>query len=155
MPEDIVQADLQKMDPNCVRSFTNSDFPTKDLGLAYENWEEGIDYIYLDPSGIKRGTPYSYNDNTVAELKARNPDLASLDFNTVRGRNAPIEGIDKRPYPIISTTLMSPRTLLPTSATTRVWDLLEFTPLATGIAFSEEVTYTNADDSEYITMHKG
>ena len=155
MPEDITQADLQVMDPNCVRSFTNSDFPTKDLGPAYENYKQGVDYIYLDPSGVKRGTPFSYNDNSVADIKNRNPELQNKEFATVRGRNAAIPGIDKRPYPIISTTVMGPRSLLPSKAHNRVWDLLEFTPLATGIAYSEDVTYTTADDSEFVSMTKG
>ena len=155
MPEDIVYEDLQVMDPKCVRSFTNSDYPTLDLGPAYEDYKNGIDYIYLDPSGVKRGEPFSYNDETVTELKTRNPALENLHFNTVRGRSGDIEGIDKRPYPIISTTILSPESMLPSTPTNRVWDLLEFTPMGTGIAYTEEVTYATEDDSQSLTMVKG
>lgn len=155
MPEDIVQEDLQVMDPNCVRSYTNSDYKTKDLGPSYEDYKRGVDYIYLDPSGVKKGTPFSYNADTVADIKSRNPELQNQDFNTVRGRSSTISGIDKRPYPIISTTLMSPYSLLPTMPANREWDLLEFTPMGTGIAYSEEVTYTDIDGDKTVTVPKG
>lgn len=155
MPEDIVYEDLQTMHPDCVRGYTNSDFPTIDLGPSYEDYKNGIDYIYLDPAGVKRGTPFSYNDDTVNDIKSRNPAFQNTEFNTVRGRNTPIPGIDKRPYPLISTTLMSPRSLLPTMPSNRIWDLIEFGPLGSGIALSEEITYTSVDGSESVNMEVG
>lgn len=155
MPEDIVYDDLKVMHPDCVRGYTNSDFSTIDLGPSYEDYKNGIDYIYLDPAGIKRGAPFSYNDNTVSDIKSRNPEFHDIEFTTVRGRNEPIPGIDKRPYPLISTTLMSPRSLLPTMPSNRVWDLLEFGPLGSGIAHSDEVTYSSVDDSQSLDLHVG
>jgi hypothetical protein len=83
----------------------------------------------------------------VAALKSRNPSLANASFLLPRGQVSSI-GIDPRPYPIISTTMIGPFEMLPSLPVNRNWTLLEFTPLAIGVALSSVVQYSADPDSD-------
>jgi hypothetical protein len=135
-PEDIVYDELHFIDKDCVRSYPNSSYVLQ--GVLYSDWVDGVQEIYLTPSDIPRGKPVSYNADSVADIKSRNPSLQDTDFLLLRGGGS---GIDARPFPIISTTLIGPDDLLPYTPENRNYTLLEFTPLSTGVVKSSTVHF--------------
>lgn len=84
--------------------------------------------MFFTPSGIARGLPFSYDKDTVADIKLRNPDLRNVNFQLLRGNfgdnNA--TGIDKRPYPIIQATLIGPESMVPWLPANRNYSLMEW-----------------------------
>ncbi len=68
-------------------------------GLA-EAWCYGVQQTYLEPLGVTMNTRFSWNAETVADIKARNPALAGENF--LLPTNA------ARPFPIIGATLVGP-----------------------------------------------
>ena len=141
-PQDIIYSELNVIDDDCVRKYPNSTYVL--TGPFYEDWVDAVQAIYLTPSGINKGVPVSYNEDSVADIKSRNPSLANTEFIMPRGT---IEktGTDKRPFPIISTTLIGPEDLLPYTPENRNYTLLEFTPLSVGVVKSATVHYESTE----------
>lgn len=83
LPGDIVYQDLQYMSEGCVRSYTSTPYFLS--GLAFSDWMDAVQAIYFTPAGITRGTPYSYDPKTVADIKSRNPSLINTTFLLIRG----------------------------------------------------------------------
>lgn len=144
-PEDIVYDELHLIDEDCVRSYPNSSYVL--TGPFFDDWVEGVQEIYLTPSNIPRGKPVSYNSDSVADIKSRNPSLQDTDFLLLRGSGGSSSGIDQRPFPIMSTTLIGPQDLLPYTPENRNYTLLEFTPLSTGVVKSATVHYESTERS--------
>jgi hypothetical protein len=111
--------------------------------------------IYFTPSGILQGTPFSYDDATVSDIKQRNPNLASRTFQLLRGKFGNTTGIDTRPFPIIQGTLIGPFSLIPFVPSNRNYSLLEWTPLTAGVAYSQQVVFTDVNNSESIITTVG
>jgi hypothetical protein len=85
--------------------------------------------VFFTPSGITRGAPFSYDSATVADIKARNPDLQNVEFQLLRGNfgeNNSMLGIDKRPFPIIQGTLIGPESMVPWLPANRNYTLMEW-----------------------------
>ncbi len=82
-PADIVYDDLMNVDYYCVRKYPNSSY--FDDSLLYSGWVDAVQAIYLDPAGILRGAPFSYNNESVSDIVLRNPSLASKNFMLQRG----------------------------------------------------------------------
>ena len=143
-PADIVRDDLQEMESGCVRAYPSTDYKWTD-GYTFEDNSDGIQYIYLDPSGIGRGNPFSYNDDSVADILSRNPNLSSESFVKVRGTNG-ASFIDPRPYPIAITTMVGPYDMLPAKPDNREYTALEYSPLSIGVVHTKEYVYKEADD---------
>lgn len=57
--------------------------------------------------------------------------------------NTTEQGIDKRPYPIISSTLVGPLDYLPARPDNRNYNLIEYTPLSVGVGYSNNLTYSS------------
>ncbi|CAM9277883.1 unnamed protein product, partial [Ectocarpus fasciculatus] len=144
-PEDIVRDDLQEMAPGCVRAYPATSYKWLD-GYSFEDNLDGIQEIYLDPSGLSRGKAFSYNDATVSDIVSRNPSLSSSDFYRIRGINSNNANIDKRPFPIAATTMVGPHDMLPATPDNRQYTILEFTPLSVGVAHTDQITYFMDDD---------
>ena len=92
------------------------------------------------------GLPFSYTNETVADIKARNPTLNNTDFVMVRGTFGNTSantttGIAHRPYPIIQTTLIGPYSQLPLNHEVRNYSLIEWTPLYVGAAHTRVIGY--------------
>lgn len=73
MPANITQAGLQAMDHNCVRSYTSSSITPG--GLTFLDWVEAVQEIYFTPANISRGTPFSFDSDTLFDIQTRNPGL--------------------------------------------------------------------------------
>jgi hypothetical protein len=126
-PADIQYAALSKMDQHCVRAFTNVSGLALN-GVTFADWQDSIQEVYFTPSGIARGVPFSYDNDTVADIKHRNPDLLNTEFQLLRGNfgdnNA--SGIDKRPYPIIQGAMCGPEDMIPWMPANRNYSLMEW-----------------------------
>ncbi|CAE7582821.1 unnamed protein product, partial [Symbiodinium microadriaticum] len=144
-PQDIEYSELHLLDEDCVRKYPNSSYVL--TGPLYDDWVDGVQAIYLTPSGINKGVPVSYNEDSLADIKSRNPSLASTEFILPRGTLSSVgsDGIDKRPFPILSTTLIGPNELLPYTPENRNYTLLEFTPLSVGVVRTATVHYASTE----------
>jgi hypothetical protein len=99
-PSDITFDNLNFSDTYCVRRFPNSNYI--DDSALFSGWVDAVQAIYLNTSGISRSVPFSYNSDTVAAIKARNPSLIDTEFYTQRGNyDTPIPDIDVRPVVIV------------------------------------------------------
>lgn len=145
-PADISRDDLQYMEEGCVRAYPSTSYKWLS-GYSFEDNLDGIQTIYLDPSGLNRGKPFSYDDATVADIVSRNPSFSASDFYTMRGKDSNIPGIDDRPFPIVATTMIGPHDMLPATPDNREYTILEFTPLSVGVAFTDDITYKMKRDS--------
>ena len=158
-PKDIIYSDLSIMSKNCARSYTNVEtIHTRAMkGIAIDKtsstklnddsddvtfamWSEAVQTTFLDPAGITRGIPFSYDSVSVEDIKKRNPQLNETDFLVVR-KESKIHGIASRPLPMMGTTLVGPTTDLPYTPTNRDYSILEITPLSVGVLQSRVHTY--------------
>jgi len=87
-------------------------------------WSETVGELYFAPWGLHRdGLRFSHDDETVADIKARNPDLADADFAVVRA---------DRPYLIVNGCILGDNALNPLQLVQPV--ALDMTPLYAGTA---------------------
>ena len=70
----------------------------------------------------------------MSDIKQRNPNLASRTFQLLRGKFGNTTGIDTGPFP---------------------YSLLEWTPLTAGVAYSQQVVFTDVNNSESIITTVG
>jgi hypothetical protein len=83
--------------------------------------------IYFTKSGIIRGAPFSYDLDTVTDIKRRNPALQDIEFQLLRGNFGETNnGVDKRPFPIIQAALIGPLDMMPWLPDNRNYTLLEW-----------------------------
>jgi hypothetical protein len=91
----------------------------------------------------------------VSDIKQRNAGLASKTFQLLRGKFGNTTGIDTRPFPIIQGTLIGPLSLIPFDSTNRNYSLIEWTPLTAGVAYSQQLVFTDVNNSESIVTTMG
>lgn len=92
--------------------------------------------IYLTPSGITPKSFFSWNDSTVADVLARNPNLSEDTFAIVP---------NAQPFPIIGTTLLYPVEYSSDSCdTNKNYTMIEVSPLYVG------TTSPNVQVVEYV-----
>lgn len=150
MPANITDDGLHEMDPNCVRGYTNGSYIPDADGIEYIDWVIAVQAIYFDPAGIYRHVPFSYDNETVQGIIARNPQLNNTDFIVLRGKNqnnntqgeVSLDTVDERPFPIIQATMVGPLSGMPWKPNNRNYSLMEWTPLSAGVAYSHDVSYT-------------
>ena len=149
-PEEITYDELQEVNPDCVRSYPNITYDVD--GLAFADWVDAVQEVYFNAAGIERGWPFSYDNDTVLDIKERNPSLIETPFLLLRGNfnESLSQGVDKRPYPIIQATMIGLSDLMPWQPSNRNYSMLEWTPLTAGVAYSLEVVYNSVDGSESI-----
>jgi len=107
-PEHIRYLDLKEIATGCVRSLPSQEV----IPLAYyawkngtvdtiaESWSYAISKTYLEPVGILPNTRFSWDADTVNEIKLRNKELADEVFTIPVNKN--------RPYLIVGTSLVGP-----------------------------------------------
>ncbi len=112
-------------------------------------WIDAVGEIFFRQFGLyDRDNPgyFSFNDETVTEIKSRNPSLRNATFHTVRTA-AP------RPFLVINASLIGPVALSPFKKESVV--IFEYTPLYVGNPFALNVTYTPEDGRKAETCLTG
>lgn len=87
-------------------------------------WCHATQETYYGPVGIKQSTRFSWNQETVNDIKKRNPSLKNEVFLLPTNKD--------RPFPIVGTAIVGPNEGGPYSYDTRNFSLIEFTPLYVG-----------------------
>merc|ERR1711907_921445 len=106
-PEDMTAQNLKEMDENCARSFTNINmleisFDEMSNGATQaESWVTACQQVYLDKIGVTPNMYFSYDQQTVDDIKQRNPSLQNETFLLPRD--------SERPFMIIGTTVIGPK----------------------------------------------
>eukprot|EP00286_Rhodomonas_abbreviata_P019853 CAMPEP_0181311752 /NCGR_PEP_ID=MMETSP1101-20121128/13316_1 /TAXON_ID=46948 /ORGANISM="Rhodomonas abbreviata, Strain Caron Lab Isolate" /LENGTH=576 /DNA_ID=CAMNT_0023418527 /DNA_START=26 /DNA_END=1756 /DNA_ORIENTATION=- len=147
-PEDIRLADLKTMDERCIRGLVSKEL-TLIAAEAYftaaggvhsvaEAWSYGVSNVYLEPLGIPPNTRFSWNQETVDDIKKRNPSLADETFTI------PVN--PHRPFPIIGTALVGPTQGAPYVEGTQNFSIFEITPLYVGSMKNLEVDFQYHSD---------
>lgn len=93
--------------------------------------------MYLDPLGIKAGTSIAWSQEQLDDMFARNPDLKET-------RDFALPVNEKRPYPIVGTTLVGPAAGAPYkvgSNSNRNLTMLEMSPLYVGALNTRQINY--------------
>lgn len=96
-------------------------------------WLEGVGRTYFEPYGLhdrNSSAYFSLDATTVADIVARNPQLAGATFYTAR---------QKRPFLLINGTLLGPDALAPFAQEQIVG--FEMTPLYVGVPYGQTITY--------------
>jgi len=142
-PEDLTLKKLNEMDPSCMRGFCSKNLvkvvtDKKSAGCELcEVWTDVIYETYLRPVGIKKHRYFSFNKETVADIKLRNPCLASQHFYlpTTTGR----------PFPIVGITVVGPDILMPEApfvdVSSQNFNFIEVTPLYVGNFHTHSIEY--------------
>ncbi len=100
---------------------------------ADQLWLEGVGRVFFAPFGFHetdKPAYFSLDAATVADIVARNPQLAGAIFYTVR---------KKRPFLLINGTLLGPDALAPFAQEKIV--SFEMTPLYIGVPYGQTITY--------------
>lgn len=152
-PKDITMDGLEILDENCLGHTATTSLRHKLIELMPkvpedELWLRAISEVYFEPFGIyspaepdqpdQPGQPtyFSLDEDTVKDIKKRNPILADAVFNTV---HIPEDPDNKRPFLIIDSTLIGPNELALFSDETVV--TFQYTPLYVGSPLYKDVTY--------------
>lgn len=152
-PEDIKLEDLKKMDPACARSLPYKDVTVMMLeamknGLsAAAAWSYAISKTYLEPVGIKPGLRFSWDADSVADIKRRNPELVDEEFA--------IPTMSNRPFPVIGTALVGPLEGAPFIPSTQNFSMIEITPLYVGTMKNLDVDFKYKGFGRVHTKHVG
>ena len=96
-------------------------------------WLEGVGRVFFAPFGFHetdKPAYFSLDANTVADIVARNPQLAGATFYTAR---------EKRPFLLINGTLLGPDALAPFAQEKIVG--FEMTPLYIGVPYGQTIAY--------------
>lgn len=107
-------------------------------------YSQAISKMFLEPLGVPENTFFSWNDATVAQIRARNPSMENSTF---------ILPFDESPYPIIGGAILGPYELAPMLDNLQLstYTSVEFTPLYSGVPKLDTVTYGNANQFMNIT----
>lgn len=142
VPPELIQYEhLKIMDPRCARSFTNRNFSAVageviDQGIAKtpaDGYSLATSDVYLAPIRVPLSTMFSWNEETVEDIKRRNPQLKDAEFTIP---------VHDRPFPVIHFTLVGPKEGAPFVPTTQNYTKLEITPLYFGTMKNTIVEYT-------------
>lgn len=145
-PSDITYDNLNDCDINCVRRFPSSNYI--DNSALFSGWVDAVQAIYLNTSGISTNVPFSYNNDTVSDIKKRNPSLADTEFYIQRGNNdKKIPGIDTRPVLIVQATMDGPFNHMPWDPSNRNYSQLEWTPFTAGITYTKNIVYNGKEEN--------
>jgi predicted acylesterase/phospholipase RssA len=157
-PEDIRYADLSQMHKNCMRAATREqltrivfNYLLKVDGLLFKHfadaWQYATQQMYLDPRGIPRGALFAYSNESIAEIKARNPFLENATFIALTN--------EARPFPIITGTMMGPDAGAPYQPNNFNFTRIEFTPIYSGDLAHYNVTYQYASGEKHTRLYGG
>ena len=140
-PEELSRDRLNIINADCARSFADRNI-TRDT-LKYwltgkyalsDAWGQAVADAYLHPAGILDGRRFSVDDETVADIKRRNPTLEDSEFYLPRSKD--------RPFYIVGSTIVGPVAGAPFKADRHNFTMLEITPLYIGQMQALDVRYT-------------
>ena len=136
-PSCLTYENLNQMDANCARRLTNKNFKVALAeaaaqgfnGLMYGWWKTMVSNNYLIPSGIPEKAYFSWNEKTATVLKTK-----VLPGSTIilPRSSLGIQGVDKRPFPILGISLVGPYAEVPFSPSGTNSSFMESSPVATG-----------------------
>jgi hypothetical protein len=95
----------------------------------YSGWAYATQKLYFEPVGIKAEVPFSWDEATVEDIKARNPSLKDVEFM--------LPSDSSRPYPLIGAGIVGPNEGGGYAYSDRNMTFLEMTPLYVGKDFSK------------------
>jgi hypothetical protein len=138
-PADIRYTDLEQMPSSrlgytATVSLRDALLKLVEEGMAADRlWLEGVGRVFLEPFGLHdtdNPAHFSLDAATVADIVARNPQLAGATFYTAR---------EKRPFLLINGTLLGPDALAPFAQEKIVG--FAMTPLYVGVPYAQTITY--------------
>lgn len=142
-PADIRYTDLEQMPSSrlgysATLSLRDALLKLVEEGMAADRlWLEGVGRVFLEPFGLhETNNPahFSLDAATVADIVARNPQLAGATFYTAR---------EKRPFLLINGTLLGPDALAPFAQENIVG--FAMTPLYVGVPYAQTITYQSKE----------
>merc|ERR1719483_759639 len=127
-PEKLTMDNLRKYEHGSFRKELTKAFISKILRLDLvdhwnEVWLDFIQYWLFDFLQIKPGTLFTFDENTEADIKKRNPDLANRDF---------VLSDPDKPYWIAGFILTGPKDFAPFKSDLSRGVFLEGSPLSVG-----------------------
>lgn len=154
-PADIKYEELKEMDPACARSLSYKELTLiaiqalkdKVVDSVGAAWSYAVSKTYLEPVGIMPNKRFSWNANTVSDIKKRNSQLANEDFT--------IPVAADRPFPVIGTTLVGPIDGAPFTSKTQNYSLMEFTPMYVGQMMNLDIDFKYKGIGLSHTKHVG
>jgi len=87
-------------------------------------WAYATQKLYFEPVGIQAGVPFSWDEETVADIKTRNPSLKNIPFM--------LPADAARPYPLVGAGIVGPDEGAGYAFEDRNMTMLEMTPLYVG-----------------------
>jgi hypothetical protein len=135
-PEMLNETTLSEIDELCARRSATTFFEEKEKArrlspnnVPSEMLPALLHEWFLKRVGIPRGQLFSWNANTTAEIRSRNPWMVNTTFVL------PPSG-HSRPFPIMGSSLLGPRRLSPLQQRHRGDEtvMLEFSPISAGQA---------------------
>eukprot|EP00943_MAST-04B_sp_MAST-4B-sp1_P005941 g5941.t1 len=144
-PSEITQANLDFIAPNCLRGSVSkgvlSNFVKEWIKNGFhfhKAFIAGIHQNYLLRAGIpapydKVPKLFSYNEETISNIKARNPSLENDFITQAAGR----------PVITIGCTLLGPTRLIPFDKYNRTYNILEMNPFYIGRPDTDVYTYVS------------
>ena len=119
---------------------------------VYGWWKQLVSVAYLKPNNINPGSYFSWNQNHANDLIGKVPAGSTI---ILPRDSLGINGVDKRPFPILHFTLIGPSKLLPYTPNNRNFSLIESTPIATGVlAPSQPLSFSNLAAPNYVNKTK-
>lgn len=154
-PSELSVNKLKEMDTRCLRSSTAVDFvevclealKNGEVENLADSWAYATQKVYFEPFGISAGVPFSWDQDTVDDIKTRNPSLKDVEF--VLPTNA------QRPFPIVGTAMTGPSEGKGYAWDDRNFTMIEISPLTVGQMRSMEVGYdyhSHFDGRHYRTV---
>jgi hypothetical protein len=143
------------MDPHSARAAVQQNVTEIGVKLYVEGnvstvadaWSLAVSETYLKPMGVRPATRFSWNAETVADIKQRNPQLEKEEIVVPVHAN--------RPFPVIGATLVGPKEGAPFVPATQNYSLLEITPLYFGTMRDLAVDFTYDVDGPVHTVPTG
>jgi len=156
-PQELTIKKLNEMHPKCMRASASRPvtelldehyLPEADNDFSAA-WRNTVSDTFLRPVGIKPHRYFSYTNDHIKEIKARNPSLAKSKFY--------LPSNISRPFPIIGASLVGPNQVMPPddsflTVNREPFYFIEITPLYIGNFFSKQITYNFGHGEDMILV---
>jgi hypothetical protein len=150
-PENITEAGLKNMSPNCARkapgatSFDSLFLKNIAAKGADGAWLYAVGEVFFKANGIDPSALFTHDASTLADIRARNPALVGQPFLLPH---------TDRPFLVISTAFLGPTSMTPFSRPYRRYTILETTSLYIGEPRASNLTFcrenlVGAEDCRY------
>ena len=140
-PEDFANVNLSVLDPNCLLTRVGTDFENYGYYLIFQGVPPEQAYFettynsFFKTLGIEKNVPITYSEDTLRDIRTRNPSLKNVKFYLPVNKD--------RPFLLINGALIGPSSLLyPIGA--RNLTNYEFSSLYVGSAKKLRVAHSNS-----------